>query len=404
MSSIKAVLRKKPLKDGSYPIAIRVTKNRVPAYVYIGVSVRLDEWLDNEQAVIKSHPNATRINNLILKKRTEATDRVLEAESSDEHVSTKAIKQKIKPQGAATFFFAAKTYLSNLRLARNYNCFGADKPRIKHFKEFLGGNDIAFTDITVGLLDKYKIYLKAKHHHGDRTIANHLVVIRTIFNQAIRDKTVEEKFYPFGKGKLSIKFGESTKIGLASADVQNLENVTLENPVHDHARNLWLLSYYFAGMRVSDLLRLKWLDFQDERLFYTMGKNKKPGSLRAHDKALAILSQYMGNRGGVHDLIFDELRALPTLEDDFEVQRKISYADKLINKILRLYVAPAAGVSGTLTMHIARHTFATVAADKIPLPMLQKLYRHSDIKTTVGYQMNFIHKDADDALHTVLGM
>src|SRR6218665_438806 len=303
MSSIKAVLRKKPLKDGTYPIAIRVTKNRVPAYIYIGVSVQLHEWLDKEQSVISSHPNAKRINNLILKKRTEATDRVLEAESSDEHVSTKAIKQKIKPQGAATFFFAAKTYLSNLRLARNYNCFGAEKPRIKHFKEFLGGSDISFTDITVGLLDRYKIYLKAHHHHGDRTIANHLVVIRTIFNQAIRDKMVEEKFYPFGKGKLSIKFGESSKVGLTISDVQKLENASFDNPAHDHARNLWLLSYYFAGMRVSDLLRLKWSDFQEERLFYTMGKNNKPGSLRAHDKALAILSQYEGNRGGKHDQI-----------------------------------------------------------------------------------------------------
>src|SRR6218665_3187777 len=106
MSSIKAVLRKKPLKDGTYPIAIRVTKNRVPAYIYIGVSVQLHEWQDKEQSLIRSHPNAKRINNLILKKRTEATDRGLEAESSDEHVSTKAINQKIKPQPTATFFFA----------------------------------------------------------------------------------------------------------------------------------------------------------------------------------------------------------------------------------------------------------------------------------------------------------
>lgn len=403
MSSIKAVLRKKPLKDGSYPIAIRVTKNRVPAYIYIGVSVRLEEWLENDQAVIKSHPNAKRINSLILKKRTEATDRLLEAESSNEHISTKAIKQKIKPQGATTFFFAAKNYLNNLRSARNYNCFGADKPRIKHFKEFLGGSDIAFTDITVGLLDRYKVYLKATHQHGDRTIANHLVVIRTIFNQAIRDKIVEEKFYPFGKGKLSIKFGESSKVGLTSNDVHLLETVNLVNPAHDHARNLWLLSYYFAGMRVSDLLRLKWSDFQEDRLHYTMGKNNKPGSLRAHGKALTILELYRANQGGKHDLIFDELRHMEDLNDDFEVQRMISYADKRINKTLRLFVAPAAGVKGTVTMHIARHTFATVAADKVPLAMLQKLYRHSDIKTTVGYQKSFMHKDADEALHTVLG-
>jgi hypothetical protein len=34
--------------------------------------------------------------------------------------------------------------------------------------------------------------------------------------------------------------------------------------------------------------------------------------------------------------------------------------------------------------------------------MLQKLYRHTDIETTIGYQSNFIHQDVDDALETVL--
>ena len=34
--------------------------------------------------------------------------------------------------------------------------------------------------------------------------------------------------------------------------------------------------------------------------------------------------------------------------------------------------------------------------------ILQKLYRHSDLKTTIGYQSNFIHKDVDGALTDVL--
>ena len=55
-----------------------------------------------------------------------------------------------------------------------------------------------------------------------------------------------------------------------------------------------------------------------------------------------------------------------------------------------------------LTMHIARHTFGNISGEKIPLKMLQKLYRHSSITTTIGYQSNFIQKDADDALEAVI--
>lgn len=35
--------------------------------------------------------------------------------------------------------------------------------------------------------------------------------------------------------------------------------------------------------------------------------------------------------------------------------------------------------------------------------MLQKLYSHTDIKTTIGYQASFIHKDVDEALEAVIG-
>ena len=44
-----------------------------------------------------------------------------------------------------------------------------------------------------------------------------------------------------------------------------------------------------------------------------------------------------------------------------------------------------------------------ISGDKIPIQMLQKLYRHSDITTTINYQQSFINKDTDDALETVIG-
>jgi integrase/recombinase XerD len=55
-----------------------------------------------------------------------------------------------------------------------------------------------------------------------------------------------------------------------------------------------------------------------------------------------------------------------------------------------------------MTMHISRHSFGQIAGDKIAPQLLQKLYRHSDLKTTIGYQANFIHKDVDGALSDIL--
>ena len=74
------------------------------------------------------------------------------------------------------------------------------------------------------------------------------------------------------------------------------------------------------------------------------------------------------------------------------------------DKFLQKQVAPAAGIEKDLTMHIARHTFGNISGDKIAPRILQKLYRHSNIQTTMGYQSNFIHKDVDDALDAVIGL
>lgn len=77
--------------------------------------------------------------------------------------------------------------------------------------------------------------------------------------------------------------------------------------------------------------------------------------------------------------------------------------DCLKDQCLKVHVAPQAGIEKKLTMHLARHTFGQLAGDKIPVQILQKLYRHSSIITTMGYQSNFTTQKADDALEKVLG-
>ena len=84
-----------------------------------------------------------------------------------------------------------------------------------------------------------------------------------------------------------------------------------------------------------------------------------------------------------------------------DVFRKINAATTMLNKYLAR-VAEKAKIKKKITMHIARHSFGNMSEDKIPIKMLQKLYRHSSITTTINYQANFMHKDADDALDSVI--
>jgi hypothetical protein len=116
MSSVKVILRQKQSKDGLFPLAIRITKDRKATYIYLGQSVAENQWDETTQRVKKSHPNSARLNNFILKKLAEANDTLLELQTQKEDVSSRAVKQNLKPKVGITFAPQAEHYLANLKL------------------------------------------------------------------------------------------------------------------------------------------------------------------------------------------------------------------------------------------------------------------------------------------------
>lgn len=429
MATVKIVLRKKANKDGTFPLALRITKDRKTSFIHLGYALHENEWDADEQRVRKSHPNSARLNNFLMKKLAETNDTALEIDTQDKGASAVGIKRKIKPAADMMFFARADLFVQHLRDVGNFNSWRTQISRLLTFKEFLfgtsavwdelspkaksirhhhvqgvlSGHDVPFQRIDVSLLTQYKIYLKAQKDLSNRTIFGYLAVIQTIFSEAIKEGILDKKYFPFGKGKIQVKFANSLKVGLTKEDVEKLEAADSLKPAHAEARDIWLVSFYFAGMRAADVLQLRWRDFQDGRLHYIMDKNDKPGSLKVPEKARTILERYKSGKQHLDDFVFPYLRGLEDVEDQFTLKRRIAAAVSKCDRYLKDHVAPAAGIEGKISMHIARHTFATLAGDKIPIQMLQKLYRHSDIKTTLGYQANFIHKDADEALDAVLG-
>ena len=401
MASVKIVLRKKKNKEGKYPLALRITKDRKSSFVHLGHHIQESFWDEAKGRVKKSHPNSVRLNNFLTKKLTEAEDNLLDLEVQKNDVSSGAIKSKIRGSKDTSFFTWADTYLDNLKKQGKYNRYSSDKNRVNAFKAYLNDGDISFKQITLTLLNNYRVYLKTKNLAA-QTIVNYLTVIQTLFNQAIKEGVVDSKYYPFGRDKIVLKAPRSMKIGLSSDDVKAIEALELPKDSYmHHARNVWLLAFYFAGMRVSDVLRLKWSDFQNNRLYYSMGKNAKAGSLKLPEKAIKILSEYEQQKNE-HGLVFPDLANVPDLSDNFAAQLRITGIVAQLNTALR-EIAKKLELSKKLTMHIARHTFGNISGDKISIQMLQKLYRHSSITTTIGYQANFIHKDADEALDAVIG-
>ena len=444
MATVKILLWKHyNKKDEKYPIALRITKDRKPRYIFTGKYILEKDWDPILCKVKKSHPNSARLNNYLLKKLAEADDTLLEATSNNEMVSTKQIQKKVKRKGKNVSFFqhgaqrvkdkydkgtfsVARSELSilyNIKEFMNLSETGSKQSIIDGIKErrksrhkkgmnpktsiMLGIKNLEkdetlyFSDVDMAFINKFKSFCSTYLNHKERTLTNQLIFIRTLYNNAIKEGIASEKFYPFAGDKEKIRIKSSLKIGLTKEEVTKIENLEAEiDSTIWHTRNVWLFSYYFAGIRISDVLMMRWSDFVDDRLMYVMNKNDKTVSLKIPDKAQTIIDHYKNDKQSKNDFVFPFLKKA-NQKDPEDVFVKARNATSLFNKYLKR-IASQCEIDKNLSNHIARHTFGNIAGDKINPLMLQKLYRHTDLKTTIGYQANFINKDADDALDAVI--
>lgn len=413
-NSVKVILaRFKKDKEKMFPIAFRITINRKPRYIFLGYKVKETDWTEKNGGQVKSHhAEHGIINARINTKRAEINHALLKAElEKPDSFSSSQIKKSVQRKNKVVGFFqVADEYFAELASSKKISRISGEKPRIEFFKKFVkettASNEILFNDLNEALLKRFIAYLKANKTKEERTIKertvmNYLIGIRTIYNRAVSEGYADKKNYPFGKGRIRIKFPESIKIGLTEDEVKQIENLKLiEGSPRWHARNVWLVSFYFAGIRIGDALGLRWSDLKNGRLYYTMNKNQKTVSVKIPEKATAIFENYKVQKRDDDDFIFPELKA--AIENDAQsIYRKTHTASKKFGKHMNK-IAEICKINKNITSHIARHTFGNISGEKISPLMLQKLYRHSDIRTTMGYQANFIYKETDEALDSVI--
>lgn len=402
MASVKPILyTSKELNNGRYPLAVRLIKDRKVQYFFIGHAIETEYWDEGSAMVKSTHKNHRKLNLLLDQKKVAAETQLMEMEARQLEFTIEQVTKRIKRnKKAVSFTEFATSYLDAVIEEGRINVGQADKSRLKNITAFNGERPLYFHEINAAFLNNFITSQRAKKR-SEKTINNHLLMIRTIFNRAIREEIINRDIYPYGKDKIQVRQVDSHKVGLDQLELNALQNLILEEGTELwHARNAFLLSFNFAGVRVGDLLRLTWSEIQNGRLHYQMGKTNASVTIPLPEKAKEILAFYTQDKNEANDYVLPYLKTADrdNLED---IVRKVNSAISKINKKLKK-LAKLAKINKNLSTHISRHTFGNLAGDKIPIPMLQKLYRHKSMNTTAVYQGNFMHKDTDDALLKVV--
>lgn len=418
-------LNKKANRAGKFAIMLRVTQDRKSKRFNTSIQLsKISDWNPKKQMIRTSEPNYEKWNEILDSEKEEAKEAYRDLRDEGKATPTK-IKDEVRNAETSSSFiqFArectqAKYDERSIGVWKNYNKF------CNKLEAFRKKNDLLFSELTVELVEKFSNYLHRQKNkkYPDQylhpnTVASILKIFRAVINKAVKQGKLDMDKNPFLS--FSISERKTEKARLDDAEMQRISALDLPlNSVLDNVRNLFLFSYYCAGIRCADALQMRWHNITDEgkRIVYIMGKNHKTENLILVEPAKAILAQYRLNNSKPDDYIFPFLdskaiwaKASTTMKkrDNMEVGLKmklfnqISAKEALVNKYLRK-VAELAGIDKHLSFHVSRHSFAKAAKEAgIDNLEVKSMLNHSSLQTTEKYMGNFESSKIDNAMNQI---
>lgn len=399
MASVKLIFKENKIDNlGEIPLYIRIIKDRKTKFISIGVKLKPELWDEKEQVVKKKHPNSARMNAYIAQKLADAKEVALKLETNKSYVTSKGIKANILGRPAVSFTQYFKDYLTLLKKKDKIGTHDKANATYLKFKTYTNEAEIMFDEIDVNFLRKYEDYLKTTLKNSNNTIHSNLKVFRKLFNDAIRENIIEVKLNPFNVFKLS--WENTNKEYLTEEELLLVEEYNIKKgSMKFHHRNAYIFAAYAAGIRISDLLQLRWKDFDGTHIQFKTQKTDDTIRVKLPTKALNIIQSYKNKEEKVNPNHY----IFPFLDNEKDYSnpeihfKAISSATAYMNKDLKT-IRTDLELNKPLNFHTSRHTWATTALRKgMRIEYVSKLMTHSNIKTTQIYA-KIVNSELDKAM------
>lgn len=400
MASIRLILRKQQEDQaGHCPLYIRVIKDRKAKFISTGVKLKESEWDEAKQRVKKNYPNSARLNASLSQKVADAEAQVADTERKFKSVSANKLKEAIKGKQIPNFFEYAEKRFEKIKTSVSYSTFKAYTSQTKKLENYLGTKDVYFDDITVSLLKDYQHHLATKLKNSATTQRLAIVVLGTIFREAIREEIIPETMFPFSK--LQLKFNTSKRLFLNKEQIGDFTKIEIkEGKKAAMWRDLFLFSIYAGGLRFSDVIELQYANYnpEEQRVRKHIRKTGRVHQFKIGQVAIDILNKYL-KEGAAHDeYIFPVIENGEAYNKSPEMQYfYTSKYNKLANWHLKK-LGEKMKLPFLLSFHLSRHTFATNALNNgMRIEHVSKLMDHRDISTTQVYA-KIISEELDKAV------
>ena len=397
MATVSIILRTdKVKKDGTVPLNFLIIKDRKKTKIATKISIDPKHWDEKNSRIKPGATNSARNNATLKDKWAEIENEVLNLESTDKTITARGLKNKVNGLPPTNFFTFTLQTLADYNAQKMFGTHDKAKSIINKIETFNGSKNLFLQDITTGFLSKYETYCRTEWENKTNTIHKDMKFIRKVYNDAIRLDLIEFQKNPFLKYKLKVE--KTQRTFLTEDELTKISKVVCTKGTRlELHRDMFVFAAYAGGLRVSDVLQLKWKNLDKSHINITIKKTGNQISIKAPDKALEIINKYKPKKVIPNNYIFSMLPNGLNEDDLRLLDNAISSATAYINKNLKT-LAEKAKIQKTISFHISRHTFATRALKKgISIDKISKLMGHAQIKETQIYA-KIVNEELDKAM------
>lgn len=372
-------LKKSKIRTGGVcPLYVRCTLQGQRFEVATGFMVHFDNWNESKQLIKGRTEDVKIINNRLEKIRTKIQDIYNQLESIGEPFDVLTIKERFlgnrKEKGLLEVFDSVVTGIE-ARLDKDYSSgtlkhYKTTKKRLVEFiKTRSDRNDIALSKVDYSFVNSFDVFLKTEKNVMPNTALTYHKHVKKVFNTAISLGYVSHCPYESFKPTRN----ETNRDFLTLQELNQIQNKKIDISRLDFIRNVFVFASY-TGLSFSDIEKLSSNHIQkgsDGNDWVIIDRTKTESRCRIPLLPVAkeILKKYENN-----PIALSTNRLLPV------------YSNQKMNSYLK-ELADICGIKKKLSMHVARHTFATsvTLTNGVPLETVSKMLGHTSLKTTQIY-------------------
>ena len=363
-------------KDGEYPIYIRVNIGQKRTLVPVGSKIKKDAWDDkNGRVKLGKDPLAASINMKIIEmcnsiEKNHLQGGGIEAGNKDDFYWW--FNERIKFSRSKHSGYNANKLQSVLNKLVEY------KP------------SLTVRQVDYKFLMDYEKYLIDKGN-STNTVADNLMRIRIIMNFIVRSNPTAGINNPFLTYKLTTERVNKKRVDIDSIEL--IQNIKLkDHPSVELARDMYVFSFYCAGIRFGDLCRLKSEMINGGRLKFRMHKTKIDRNIKLMPQAMVVIKKYLKSKGYLFNTKVD------WSDEEKSINKRNSFYNKKLKWLCRHLKIEE------VTFHTSRNSFADYAKKKgIDIHTLKDLFGHTKVASTEKYMKAFYEEETDQALEDMFG-